>query len=77
MRTRSERRQIGRSKLMKRWNVLKNGYLYKQDIIYNGDKRDFGNYYHLKNTPKLCSSPACCGNKREIEGPPIQELRSM
>lgn len=29
----------------------------------------------LADTPKPCSSPMCCGNRRTIEGPTIQERK--
>lgn len=29
----------------------------------------------LADTPKRCSSPMCCGNRRATEGPAIQERR--
>lgn len=31
----------------------------------------------IADTPKPCSSPACCGNYRLVDGPTIQERRSI
>lgn len=31
----------------------------------------------LVSTPKPCSRPVCCGNKRQVYGPTFQELKNI